>query len=61
VAAQAKILGYELKFIPKDVDQTNPEVWNDAMTNDVQWVIITQVQSNTGVQVPVSDITAYSK
>lgn len=58
VAAQAKILGYELKFIPKDVDQTNPEVWNDAMTNDVQWVIITQVQSNTGVQVPVSDIIA---
>jgi kynureninase len=58
VAAQAKILGYELKFIPKDVDQTNPDVWNDAMTNDVQWVIITQVQSNTGVQVPVSDITA---
>lgn len=60
VAQQAKILGYELKFLPKDVDQTDPDVWNNAMTEDVQWIIITQVQSNTGVQVPVKEIVAFA-
>lgn len=58
VAAQAKILGYELKFISKEEDQTNPDIWKAAMTDDVQWLIITQVQSNTGVQVPVKEIVA---
>lgn len=56
VAEQAKILGYKLKFIDKNKDQTNPAVWKAAMTEDVQWLIITQVQSNTGVQVPVKEI-----
>jgi len=58
VVQQATVLGYELKFLSKDVDQTNPEVWKDVMTEDVQWIIVTQVQSNTGVQVPVKEIVS---
>lgn len=57
VAEQAKKIGYDLKFLPKEADHTDPQVWADALTNDVQWVIITQVQSNTGVQIPVKEIT----
>jgi selenocysteine lyase/cysteine desulfurase len=56
VAQQACKLGYELAFIPATLDHTDPQVWADAMRDCVQWVLITQVQSNTGVQVPVADI-----
>jgi kynureninase len=58
VAEQAKNLGYHLKFISKDANQTQPEVWKEAMTEDVQWIIITQVQSNTGIQTPVKEIVS---
>ncbi len=58
VIEQAKILGYDIVFLPKNVDETNPQVWIDALTSNVQWVHITQVQSNTGVQVPVNEIVA---
>lgn len=58
VAEQAKKLGYNLRFLSKEVNQTNPEVWKEAMTADVQWIIITQVQSNTGIQVPVNEIVS---
>lgn len=58
VAEQAKTLGYELKFLSKEVDQTNPKVWEKAMSDEVQWIVITQVQSNTGVQIPVKEIVA---
>jgi selenocysteine lyase/cysteine desulfurase len=58
VAEQAKSLGYELVFLPKNVDETNPQVWFDAMKSDVQWVHITQVQSNTGLQIPIKEIVA---
>ncbi len=61
VAEQAKQLGYELAFLPAELDHTEPQVWQDAMQNDVQWVLITQVQSNTGVQVPVAEIVALAR
>ena len=58
VAQQAKTLGYELVFLPAEADETDPQVWSDALAEDVQWVLITQVQSNTGVQAPVAEIVA---
>lgn len=61
VAQQAKVLGYELSFISADLDHTDPQIWQDAMQPDVQWVLITQVQSNTGVQVPVAEIVALAQ
>lgn len=61
VARQAKVLGYELSFIPANLDHTDPQVWQDAMHSDVQWVLITQVQSNTGVQVPVAEVVALAQ
>ncbi len=61
VAEQAKRLGYELAFIPAALDHTNPQVWQDAMQDDVQWLLVTQVQSNTGVQVPVAEIVALAR
>lgn len=57
VSEQAKKIGYDLKFLPKEADHTDLQVWSDALSEDVQWVIITQVQSNTGVQIPVKEIT----
>lgn len=58
VAQQAKTLGYDLCFLPASADVTDPYIWEQALRADVQWVLITQVQSNTGVQVPVAEIVA---
>lgn len=61
VAQQACSLGYELAFIPAAADHTDPAVWADAMDNQVQWVLVTQIQSNTGVQVPVAPVVAIAR
>ncbi|MBV1775478.1 aminotransferase class V-fold PLP-dependent enzyme [Burkholderiaceae bacterium DAT-1] len=61
VADQAQKLGYALRFLPRMSDHTDPQVWEDALSDDVQWLLVTQVQSNTGVQVPVADIVAAAK
>jgi kynureninase len=61
VAEQATRQGYELCFLPANADHTDAQVWADALTPEVQWLIITQVQSNTGVQTPVMDILAAAR
>ncbi|MXV51026.1 aminotransferase class V-fold PLP-dependent enzyme [Pedobacter sp. HMF7647] len=61
VASQAKKPGYGLKFLSRDADHTDPVVWGKAMSEDVQWVIITQAQSNTGVGIPVKEILDLAK
>lgn len=61
VAQQTQQLGYELIFLPTEADATDPEVWAKALTPEVQWVLITHVQSNTGVQVPVTEVATLAR
>lgn len=56
VAHLAQTQGYKVKFIPAAADHHDLAVWADALTPDVQWVLLTHVQSNTGVQLPVAQI-----
>lgn len=59
VAKMATALGYQLKFISKEIPQTDFEVWKNALTEDVQFAIITHAQSNTGAQIPVKEIVEH--
>ena len=58
---QSKRLGYKLRYIPSNLDLNNMQVWDDYLTDDVAWVLVTQVQSNNGCQLPISSITSMSK
>ena len=57
---QAAGEGYALKFIPTDYDLADIDVWDQQMTADVGMVLVTQVQSNNGRQLPVQKITELS-
>ena len=58
---QANCLGYKLRYIPSSLDLNNMQVWDDYLTDDVALVLVTQVQSNNGCQLPISSITSMSK
>jgi selenocysteine lyase/cysteine desulfurase len=58
VAASMQDLGLALRFLPGDADESDPEQWRAAITEDTAAVLVTHVQSNTGVQVPVADVCA---
>ncbi|MEN7341287.1 MAG: aminotransferase class V-fold PLP-dependent enzyme [Pseudomonadota bacterium] len=53
VFQRGKDAGFNIKMIPKGLDAKNPEVWADAIDGDTGLVLITQVHSNTGEQLPV--------
>ncbi|WP_338845424.1 aminotransferase class V-fold PLP-dependent enzyme [Massilia sp. W12] len=61
VAQQAQRMGYRLRFLPATLDQSEAQVWLDAMREDVQWLLLTQVQSNTGIQVPLAPVLAAAR
>lgn len=58
VADGLKSLGLELRFLPEHADESDPEQWRSSITDNTAAVLVTQVQSNTGVQVPVAEICA---
>lgn len=51
----------EISFIPKDLDITSFDVWNEFLTEDVDLVFISQVYSNSGQQAPVQAVVAKAK
>jgi len=58
VADGLQALGLELRFLPENADESDPEQWRAAITDNTAVVLVTQVQSNTGVQLPVPEICA---
>ena len=58
---QSNCLGYKLRYIPSSLDLNNMQVWDDYLTDDVALVLVTQVQSNNGCQLPIPSITSMSK
>jgi kynureninase len=58
---QSQCLGYQLRYIPAGLDLNDMQVWDDYLTDDVALVLVTQVQSNNGVQLPIAPITALTK
>ena len=58
---QSNCLGYKIRYIPSSLDLSNMQVWDDYLTDDVALVLVTQVQSNNGCQLPIPTITSMSK
>jgi len=58
---KSQSLGYQLRYIPTNLDLNDIQVWDDYLKDDVGLVLITQVQSNNGVQLPIAPITKLSK
>ena len=56
VLQQAKNLGYQLKFIPRQENTLDLEVWRHYLTDDVAFTLVTHVHSNSGRQQPARDI-----
>lgn len=58
---QSKHLGYRLRYIPTELDLNDMQVWEEYLRDDVALALVTQVQSNNGVQLPIASITALTK
>ena len=52
---------FSVKYIPASEDLTALQTWERYLSDDVFCSIVTHVQSNTGVQVPVAEITALTR
>ena len=46
----------QIRFIPKELDVTDPNVWSDYLTSDVSAVFLSHAYSNTGQQAPLGEI-----
>lgn len=57
VLQQACTQGHTLRYLSSAQDLQDVGVWHDMLTEDVGLALITHVQSNTGRQLPVGDIT----
>ena len=47
-----------MRYIPAGLNLNDLDVWNQYLSDDVALVLVTQVQSNNGVQLPIEAITA---
>ncbi|MEH6581881.1 MAG: aminotransferase class V-fold PLP-dependent enzyme [Halioglobus sp.] len=61
VLQKAESLGYKLKAVSDDSDLASLDAWTAALTDEVAIALITHVQSNTGKQVPVSELTRIAR
>lgn len=50
-------LGYQMRYIPAGLDLSDLSIWDQYLTDDVALVLVTQVQSNNGVQLPIKAVT----
>jgi len=55
---QSQSLGYQMRYIPAGLNLNDLDVWEQYLLDDVALVLVTQVQSNNGVQLPIGPITA---
>jgi len=61
VAEQAVREGFRLKFIPDNAEYLDINAWSDYLSRDVFAVLITHVQSNTGIKIPVRQLTQLTR
>ena len=52
---------FELKFIPTQRDASDLATWDEYLTPDVGFALITHVHSNTSLRVPVGEIAALAR
>lgn len=57
VLQEAQKLGYSIKWIPKEEDAQDLNVWRAALSHDVHSALITHVHYNTNKRIPVKEIS----
>ncbi|QTL36546.1 aminotransferase class V-fold PLP-dependent enzyme [Pseudoalteromonas viridis] len=58
---QQAVPDVEIRFIPAALDMSDLSVWQQHLADDIDWVFVSQVYSNTGQQAPVEAITQLAK
>lgn len=58
---RAKKAGHHVKFIGRDEDALDPEVWARHLTPDVGLALITHVHSSSGERIPVREVVALAR
>lgn len=53
--------GFEVRYIARSGDVTDPNVWREHIDADVDVVLVTHVQSNTGELLPVRNIVELAR
>ena len=61
VLQKAVNLGYRLKTVSGDLGPEDLETWNSALGEDVAIALFTHVQSNTGRQAPIAELTRIAR
>ncbi len=61
VLQKAESLGYTLKAVSGDFDLAGIEAWKSALSKDVAIALFTHVQSNTGRQAPIAELTRIAR
>ncbi|MCE9680098.1 aminotransferase class V-fold PLP-dependent enzyme [Shewanella sp. AS1] len=51
----------QLRFIARELDVTDPQVWADHLKSDVDLVFISHAYSNTGQQAPIGEVIKLAK
>lgn len=56
VIRQMTAFGFDFRFIPKNGNLADLDLWSDYLRDDIAVAFITHVQSNTGLKIPFEDI-----
>ncbi len=61
VLQAAERLGYRPRILPASEADVEPETWARHLTDDVGWVFLTHVHSNTSRRIPVAEVAAAAR
>lgn len=61
VIQQAKHYGFDYRFLPLDMDIHDVEQWEQVFTNDVSFVLLSHVFSNTGQRLNIQKVCKLAK
>ncbi|MFT4826014.1 MAG: selenocysteine lyase/cysteine desulfurase [Halioglobus sp.] len=61
VMSQAQRAGFEIRMIPTSKDSRDLNVWAQYLTDDVCCTLVTLVYSNSGIQLPLAEITQLAR
>lgn len=61
VISQARRAGFEVRMIPASRDSRDLNVWAEYLTDDVCCTLVTLVYSNSGIQLPLAEITQLAR
>lgn len=58
VAQQASAFGWEVRFLPANMNLQNLEHWQEQLTPDIGLALLTHVYSNSSLRLPITELLA---